>query len=81
MHIRTKAAPTALSGDAAEGENRPVVAVSRSFFVVAVGDGAGVIHKTRSQDGADNFHFACALCADAVGESQGKRERRGVRGR
>ena len=81
VHFRAKPPTASLTGDAAERKNRSVVAVSRAFFVVTVGNGAGNIHKTGSEDRADNFHFVCVLRGDAVRESERKRQRRSVRGR
>src|SRR5438105_12922 len=80
VHFRAKASPAALSGNAAERKNRAVVAVGRAFFVVAVGDGTGGVDEACSHHRANDFHFVCALRADAVHEAQGKRERRSVRG-
>src|SRR5438034_6498641 len=52
------------SRDAAERKDRPVVAIGRTLFFIDIGDGASLIHETRSDDRADNLHFARILRAE-----------------
>src|SRR5580658_7865542 len=69
VRLGTQAAAASRAGNTAQRKDRAIVAVSREFFVVAVGNGTCAVNEARADDGADNLQALGVADADAIGEA------------